>query len=122
MQKLRKFYHNYNKVALVVYLVVLVYVCIVKEPLQIFWMAAMALSVVINLALLIITLLDAHNSAKKIVKIESKSRTYDNSPAFMEFLNKLPASTLDLMYTIDKHGNEHRATFTIEDGKITNIK
>ena len=122
MQKLRKFYHNYNKVALVVYLVVLAYMYFAKEPLQIFWLVAMALGVVINLTLLIATLIDAHNSAKKIVKIESKSRTYDNSPAFMEFLNKLPASTLDLMYTIDKHGNEHRATFTVEDGKITNME
>ena len=122
MQKLRKLYYSYNKVSLVVYLVVIMYMCFTKEPLQIFWLVAMVLSVVISLLLLLLTLLDARNSAKKIIKIESKAKPYDNSPAFMEFLNKLPASTLDLMYTIDNHGNEHRATFTIEDGKITDMK
>lgn len=60
--------------------------------------------------------------AIKTQKKHKKHTTPNNSAEFLEFLNKLPASTLDLMYTIDKHGNEHRATFTIEDGKITDMK
>jgi len=105
-----------------VYLIVIAYMYFAKEPLRIFWIVAIVISIIINILLLLCILLDARTSTKKIIKIESKTKPYDNSPAFMEFLNKLPASTLDLMYTIDKHGNEHRATFTVEDGKITDMK
>ena len=43
------------------------------------------------------------------------------SPAFLEFLNNLPAGALDIMYVIEPNGNEHKAEFVIEDGKIVDM-
>lgn len=45
-----------------------------------------------------------------------------SSPAFLEFLNNLPAGALDIMYVIEPNGNEHKAEFTVEDGKIVDMK